>query len=177
MRTLCFIYLVTSLSLSLFSQKGSTFPTISGKGLDDKDITVPFKNGKYTVLAIAFNRGAEDDLKKWLNPLFNAFIKSEKQSSTDMELAEVYDVNFVFIPVIAGFKRIADDFRQGTDKQFWGYVMDTEKTDVKGLERKLNVQDSKIPYFYVLDAAGKIIEFESGKFNSSKLDRLEEAIE
>lgn len=177
MKRRSFVLFLLFCSFLALSQKGTIFPTIKGTGLDDKAITVPFKNGKFTVLAIAFSRSAEDDLKKWLNPLFDAFIKAEKESSTGFDLAEVYDVNFVFIPVIAGFKRVADDFKQGTDKRFWGYVMDTEKTDVKALQKALRVEDNGIPYFYVLDAEGKIVESESGKFSNAKLDKLEDAID
>lgn len=171
------IGLLLLLFLSAKAQKGIIFPALKGKSLDDKAISIPFSNGKFTVLAIAYSRAAEEDLKKWLNPLFDAFIKSEKESGNSMDLADVYDVNFVFVPVIAGFSKVAEDFKKGTDKQFWGYVMDTEKTDIKAIQKTLGVEDNKIPYFYVLNPEGKVLAFESGKFSSVKLDRLEEVIE
>ncbi len=166
------------LSLSLSAQKGVIFPSIKGITLNDKNITVPTKNDKYSVIAIAYNRSAEDDLKKWLNPLFDSFIKVEDSgSNTTFDMADVYDVNFVFIPMIAGFRRVADEFKKGTDKQFWQYIMDTEKTDVKVLQETLDVQDTKVPYFYVLDESGKVVEVQSGKFTAEKLEKLEAAVQ
>ena len=125
---------------------------------------------------IILGYGAEDLLKQWLNPLYETFIKKETQSS-QFDMAEIYDVNFVFIPMIAGFKKMADDFKKGTDKAFWPYIMDTQKTDIKELQKSLGVKDTKIPYFYILNKEGKVIVSESGKFSNQKLEKLEQSIE
>lgn len=162
-------------SLIMNAQKGKAFPAVNGATLDDKAAALPFRNGKFSIIAIAFNRGAEDDLKKWLNPLYDNFMKKEKVGNFDM--AELYDVNFVFVPMISGFKKIAQDFKAGTDKQFWPYIMDTEKTDVKELQKQLGVEDNKIPYFFVLNKEGKVVEVQSGKFSDSKMEKLQDAIE
>lgn len=169
------VVILAVISLNVPAQKGKVFPTVKGTTLDDKAAALPVKNGKFTIVAIAFNRGAEDDLKKWLNPLYDNFMKKEQSSNFDM--AEIYDVNFIFVPMISGFKKIAEDFKKGTDKQFWSHIMDTEKTDVKELQKQLGVEDNKIPYFFVLDKSGKIVETESGKFTEEKLEKLEDAIE
>jgi len=173
-RVLILALLITTLITT--AQKGKTFPVVTGITLDDKTLALPVKNGKFSIVAIAFNRGAEDDLKKWLNPLYNNFMKKEKGTS-NFDMAELYDVNFIFVPMIAGFKRVAEDFKKGTDKQFWPYIMDTEKTDVKELQKQLGVEDNKIPYFYVLNKEGKIVEEQSGKFSEDKMEKLEDAIE
>ena len=164
-----------ALTLNLSAQKGKKFPDVKGITLDEKASALPVKNGKFTIVAIAFHRGAEDDLKKWLNPLYDNFMKKEKKANFDM--AEIYDVNFIFVPMISGFKKIAQDFKNGTDKEFWPYIMDTEKTDVKELQKQLGVEDNKIPYFYVLDKDGKIVEAQSGKFSEAKMEKLADAIE
>ncbi len=171
------IFLALFISFCFSAQVGKVFPPIQGKTLDDKLISVPSKNGKYSVIAIAFSRQAEDDLKKWLNPLFQTFIKDEKENNKGMDMADVYDVNFVFVPMITGFKRIADEFKKDTDPQFWKYIMDTEKTDINSLQKSMLIEDSKIPYFFVLDASGKVLEVQSGKFLPAKIDKLEDAIE
>lgn len=164
------------LSFKIVSQNQTIFPEIHGTSLDDKHFTIPQHNNKYTLLAIAFSRGAEDDLRRWLNPLYETFVKKE-QNSGGLSSAEVYDVNFFFIPLISGFKKHAEDFKKGTDKEFWQYIIDTEKTDVKGLQKKLGLKDADVPYFFVLDKDGKIIEVQSGTFQTIKLDKLEDAIE
>lgn len=162
--------------LAAQAQKGKSFPAVNGVLLDGKTASLPIKNGKYTVIAIAYHRGAEDALKPWLNPLYNLFIVKKKGGS-NFDMAEVYDVNFVFVPMISGFKKISDDFKAGTDKVFWPYIMDTEKTDIKDLQKQLGVTDNKIPYFYVVDKAGKIVATQNGNFSEDKMDALEEAIE
>jgi len=174
MRKILFVCLAI-LSLNIFAQKGKMFPLVTGTTLDDKLTSVPMKNGKYSIVAIAFSRDAEDDLKKWLNLLYDNFMKKEKTGNFDM--AELYDVNFVFIPMISGFKKIAQDFKKGTDKEFWPHIMDTEKTDVKELQKQLGVEDNKIPYFFVVNKEGKIVEALNGKFTDEKLEKLEDAIE
>lgn len=171
------------LGLSLFiwnvysAQIGKVFPALNGVTLDEKPIQLPLKNNKFSVIAIAFNRAAEEDLKKWLNPLFQTFIKDETENNKGLDVADVYDVNFMFVPVIAGFKRIADDFKKDTDKRFWQYIMDTEKADMKGLQAKLGINDDKLPYFFIVNTQGTIVAVQSGKFLKEKMDKLEEAIE
>jgi ATP synthase subunit 10 len=174
MKNLVLIILVL-ICLHSTAQNGKQFPKMQGTTLDGKSLALPYKNNKYTVVAIAYSRDAEDDLKKWLNPLYSMFIKKGESSNFDM--AEIYDVNFIFIPMISGFKRIADDFKKGTDKEFWAYILDTEKTDVKELQAQLQVTDNKIPYFYVLDKNGKIVTTQSGKYTDDKIEKLEDAIE
>lgn len=158
------------------AQSGKNFPSVSGHTLDDKHLVVPQLNGKYTIVAIAFNRDAEDFLKQWLNPLYSAFIKKEKGES-QFDMAELFDVNFVFIPLISGFKKLEAEFKSNTDKGFWPYIMDTEKTDIKDVQKVLGIENTKIPYFYVLDKSGKIVAIQSGKYSEAKLDLLEDAIE
>src|SRR5688572_27311502 len=123
-------------SMSAFSQTGKNFPVTSGVTLDEQKMTVPLKNGKYSVVAIAFHRDAEDQLKEWLNPLYESFMVKEKSAGT-FDMSDFYDVNFVFIPMINGFKRVAEEFKKGTDKRFWPYILDTEKTDIKSLQNSL----------------------------------------
>lgn len=175
MKRLTLTSFIVLLTASLFAQKGKTFPVITGMFLDGKSITLPIKNGKETIVAIAFHKGAEDELKKWLNPLYYTFMKKPSKDNK-FDMAEVYDVNFVFAPMIAGFKKIADDFKAGTDKAFWPYILDTEKTDIKGIQKQLGITDNKAPYFFVVDKDGKILEVQSGDFNDSKVDALEEAV-
>lgn len=170
-----FLSLFLAATIFAKAQVGKLFPAVNGVLLNDKAISMPLKNNKFTVVAIAYHRGAEDELKKWLNPLYNLFIV-KKPGGSNFDMAEVYDVNFVFIPMISGFKKIAEDFKAGTDKEFWPYIMDTEKTDIKELQKQLGATDNKIPYFYVLDKSGKIVAAQNGNFSEDKLDALEEAV-
>ncbi|MES2679331.1 MAG: hypothetical protein V4635_05570 [Bacteroidota bacterium] len=169
------IVLSICLCFNIKAQVGKMFPIMNGTSLDDKIINMPMKNNKFTIVAIAYHRGAEEDLKKWLNPLYNMFIVKNKDGS-NFDMAEIYDVNFVFVPMISGFKMIAKDFKASTDKEFWPYIMDTEKTDIKEIQKELGATDNKIPYFYVLDKSGKIVHAEKGSFSEDKMDAIQEAV-
>jgi hypothetical protein len=170
------IVLSALVSIPAGAQNPVNFPVVKGETLDNKVITIPHTNTKYTIIGVAFNRHAEDELKRWLNPMYETFIKDESGGG-GFDMAEYHDVNFIFIPMIAGLSTVADDFKKGTDKQFWPYILDIEKKDAKELERVLNVKDNKIPYFYAVDPNGKILEMVSGSYSSDKLDKLEEAVD
>lgn len=144
--------------------------------LEEKGVTIPVNNGKYTLIAIAFSRAAEDNLRTWLNPLYETFVYKDKNSS-GLSPAEVNDVNFYFIPLISGFKKVRDIFKKETDKEFWQYIVDTEKTNIKAIQKTLNIKDDNLPYFFILNKEGIIIETVSGNFQPAKLDKLEDAIE
>ncbi len=162
--------------VAIKAQTVKSFPQVNGVTLEDKKLTIPVKNNKYSVIAIAFHRDAEDQLKEWLNPLYDNFMVKEKKPG-NFDMSDFYDVNFVFIPMINGFKRIADEFKSGTDKRFWQYILDTEKTDIKGLQKSLGVTNNKEPYFFILDKEGNVVAFEHGKFDKGKMSALEDAIE
>ncbi|MCW3077399.1 MAG: hypothetical protein JWO32_2008 [Bacteroidetes bacterium] len=170
------LIIISSLIVNIsLAQKGKIFPVIQGTTLDGKAVNLPIKNGKETIVAIAYHRNAEDALKEWLNPLYETFIKKEKGTS-DFDVSEIYDVNFVFVPMISGFKKIAKEFKEGTEKEFWPYIMDTEKSDITAIQKELGAADNKIPYFYVLDKDGKVLVVQTGKFTEDKMSNLEEAI-
>lgn len=167
------IALALLFSLSIQAQVGKVFPTIIGVSLSDKSMSLPVKNGKFSIVAIAFNKSAEDELKKWLNPLYDTFMNKDKGK---LSMGEAHDVNFYFVPLIGGLKIVANKFKETTDKAFWPYIMDTDKTDIKLQQKLLDIKDNKIPYFFVLNKDGKVVEVQSGDFNEDKIDKLEEAV-
>lgn len=164
---------ICAIALNITAQKGKTFPTIIGETLEGKAISLPIKNNKQTIVAWVFNRSAEDELKKWLNPLYSTFMDKPKGKPAMGQ--NVYDVNFVFIPLIGGLKKIREDFKATTDKGFWPYIMDTDKTDMKLQAEILGIKDKSIPYIMVLDKDGKIVEVQSGAYSEDKEEKIEEA--
>lgn len=162
--------------LSGAAQKGKTFPMTYGATLENKGTSIPQKNGKFSIVAVAFNKSAEAELKKWLNPLYNTFMVKATGPKT-IDISTSYDVNFTFVPLIGGIKKVADDFKASTDKGFWPYIMDTEKTDMKDVELILDVKDRKVPYIFVLDKNGIVVDFQTGDYSEAKIDAMEEAME
>lgn len=155
-------------------QVGKTFPKINGFDLNDKALTLPQNNGKYTIVAIAYLREAEPEMKKWLNPLFDEFVNKDK-GALDMS-GGGHDVNFYFVPMISGLKNAKMDYKDNTDKGFYPYIMDTDKYDIKGMQKELGIENPKIPYFYVLDKNGKIVNVQSGKYSEEKVEQMDDAI-
>ncbi len=164
------------LVMSCFSQAGQVFPKLEGSDLNDKAVVLPQQNGKYTIVAIAYLREAEPEMKKWLNPLYNEFVNKDK-GKADFDMTESYDVNFYFVPMISGLKMAKKEYKDNTDKGFWPYIIDTEKADIKGMQKTLGVTNPKAPYFYVLDKDGKIVSVQSGNFNEQKLEKLADAVQ
>ena len=161
--------------------KGKTFPDLSGETFDGKNISVP-KNtmGKITIIGVCFSKDAEDDLKTWLNPIYNMFVV--KKDTNDFFSAAVnYDVHFYFIPMLNKANQLLEKsskekIRNGTDKEFWPYLV-FYSGNIKPYKEDFDIKDSKIPYFFVLDKNGKIIHVTSGKFSEDKLDRIENFME
>ena len=172
MKRVCYLFLFILFGSVLGAQQ---FPPVKGTLLDGTELTLPVSNGKYSLIAIAFHRDAEDALKHWLQPLYDNFIR--KESGDPFDMAEFYDVNFVFVPMIQGFGKVADEFKANTDKHYWPYILDTEKTDIRGLQQKLGVKDTRQPHFYVVDPAGKVVAETQGLFSEKKLEHLEEAVQ
>jgi hypothetical protein len=156
-----------------FSQK--IFPEIEGVTLDEKAVSLPFRNSKYSVIGVAFSRKAEDELKRWSNLIYEVFVKKEK-TKDPFDMAEIYDVNFIFIPLISVFRKFSGEFKKRSDEHYWPYIMNPERGGVKQLKSELLVADKDIPYFYVTDPQGVIVARQEGSYSENKMESLESAV-
>ena len=171
------------LSFSAFSQngKGQQYPPMTGETFAGKAISLPEDTkGKITIIGVCFSKKAEDDLKTWLNPLYNMFIV-KKDTNDFFSAAANYDVHFYFIPMLNKINQILatsskEKIRNDTDKEFWPYLI-FYTGSIKPYKEDLSIKDSEVPYFFVLDKAGKIIRVESGKYDEKKMGRIEDFIE
>jgi hypothetical protein len=156
---------------------GSTFPQLSGETADDKTVSLPQDAaGKYTFIAVAHSRRSQDQLGTWLQPVFDKFIqKSEGLFSFP------YDVNVYFIPMFSGLNAAA----AGTAKKRAAASIDPVllpyiifyKGDISQYKESLQIQQKDSPYFFVLNAEGKIVHATSGPYTEAKMEALEENIE
>ena len=172
-----FIVLITIFfSCQSFAQVKTNFPTLVGHTLEGTAITLPENPAKkFTIVGICFKRTAEDALKTWINPMYNTFV-AKANSSDYFDVANYYDVNYFFIPLISGFKKAANEFKANTQEDLWKNVIDCD-TDIKLLKEQLKPSDENAPYFFVINLQGKIVEVVSGKFTEDKMDKLQEAID
>jgi len=170
------IILALFLSISFFAQVKGNFPALSGHTLEGTATTIPLVGTKkFTIVGLCYKRSAEEDLKTWIQPMYDVFVA--KPNGTDyFDVASYFDVNYFFIPLISGFKKAAADFKAATQKDLWKNVIDCD-TDIKLLKEQLKPTDDNVPYFYVIDLKGKIVEVVTGKYTEAKMDKIQEAID
>lgn len=164
------------ISLNAVSQTKGQFPQLIGHTLEGTAITIPLASTKkFTIVGLCYKRSAEDELKTWIQPMYDVFVAKPK--GTDyFDVASYFDVNYYFIPLISGFKKAAADFKAATQQDLWKNVIDCD-TEIKLLKEKLKPADDNTPYFYVIDTNGKIVEVVTGKYTDAKMDKIQEAID
>jgi len=92
-----------------------------------------------------------------------------------------YDVNVYFVPMFTGVNAAATGTAKkkalkNVDPQLLPYIL-FYKGELKSYKEALDFEKRDIPYFFVLDANGKIVYATSGGFTEDKLDEVEESIE
>jgi hypothetical protein len=165
-----------SLALMINAQSKVQFPSLNGHTLEGNAISLPLaKTAKFTIIGLCYKRSAEEDLKTWIQPMYDVFVA--KPNAGDFgDVANYFDVNYYFIPLISGFKKAANDFKSATQKDLWKNVIDCD-TDIKLLKEQLKPTNDDVPYFYVLNEKGQIVEVVSGKYTEAKMDKIQEAID
>lgn len=157
---------------------GKMFPAMEAETVEDKKVKLPDDvKGKYTLLGLAYSKKSEDELNSWFQPVFEKFV----QKSTGLMSGFGYDVNVYFVPMFTGVNAAATGTAKrkaikNIDPQLLPYIL-FYKGELKSYKEALDFEKKDIPYFFVLDADGKIIHATSGKYSSAKMDKVEEVIE
>jgi hypothetical protein len=158
-------------------QVGKLFPELKGNTLTDKKITLPQDTkGKFTLLGLAYSKGAEEELSTWFQPVFSTFIEKNKPSLFN----ESYDVNLYFIPMFTGVNQVASEaaskkMKTNYNEIFHAYVL-IYKGELKKYKDQLDFEKKDTPYFFVLDKEGKMIYATSGKYSDDKMEKIESVI-
>ena len=176
------IFLAYALSFSsfpVFSQVGDLFPPMETESLTNEFINIPTDlSGKHSIIGLAYSKRSENDLKTWFEPAYNHFIyKPEKPSVFDF----TYDVNCYFIPMFTGAKRpayrgVMKKLRKTIDKRLLPYVL-FYKGQLKTYKKALNFKGRDVPYFFVVEPGGKIVYATSGRYTSSKMQEIVNALD
>ncbi len=157
---------------------GKVFPVMVAETIEDKKVNLPGDvSGKYTLLGLAYSKKSEDELNSWFQPVFEKFVRK----STGLMADFGYDVNVYFIPMFTGVNAAATGTAKrkalkDIDPQLLPYIL-FYKGELKPYKEALDFEKKDIPYFFVLDADGKILYATSGKFTEKKLDEVEAVIE
>jgi hypothetical protein len=165
--------------LSLSAQViGKAFPSMEAETVEDKKVLLPAAvAGKYTLLGLAYSKKAEDELNSWFQPVFEKFIQKNKGVFESFG----YDVNVYFVPMFTGVNAAATGTAkkkaaQNVDPNLLPYIL-FYKGELKPYKEALDFEGKDTPYFFVLDAAGKIVYATSGKFSAKKMDEVEAVLE
>jgi hypothetical protein len=157
---------------------GKQFPDMEAETVEDKKVKLPGDTkGKYTLLGLAYSKKSEDELNGWFNPVFAKFI----QKTGGLMAGMGYDVNVYFVPMFTGVNAAASGTAKkkaikGVDPQLLPYIL-FYRGELKPYKEALDFEKKDIPYFFVLDANGKIVYATSGKYSEDKMDEIESAIE
>ncbi|MDQ3049078.1 MAG: hypothetical protein M3R27_16140 [Bacteroidota bacterium] len=161
---------------------GKAFPAMECEDYTGKKINIPRDTkGKYTVLGMAFSNDAEQDLKTWINPVYNKFIGKVDASEADVfDVSTEYDIHLFFIPMFTGANQVTaksskEKIKKATDPELHPYVLFYE--GAKTYKEELDFEKKNIPYFFVLDKTGKIVYATSGKYDDKKLEKIIDIIE
>lgn len=177
-KLLIVMFWLAASSLSFAQVVGKMFPDLTAETVEDKKVTLPADTkGKYTLLGLAYSKKSEDELNSWFSPVFFKFI----QKTNGLMAGMGYDVNVYFVPMFTGINAAATGTAKkkaikNVDPQLLPYIL-FYKGELKTYKEALDFEKKDIPYFFVLDANGKIVYATSGKFSDAKLDEIEESIE
>lgn len=175
------LYFITALvihPLAYAQIVGKQFPEMIAETVEDKKVNLPADaGGKYTLLGLAYSKKSEDELNTWFSPVFNKFIRKPEGMMAGMG----YDVNVYFVPMFTGVNAAATGTAKkkaikNVDPQLLPYIL-FYRGELKKYKEALDFEKRDIPYFFVLDQAGKIVYATSGAFSETKMDALEEAIQ
>lgn len=161
---------------SVFSATGQTFPSMECTSLQGKKIVLPSENnGKTTVLGMAFSQKAEKDLSTWYQPGYSTFI--EKADANALIPMDSYDVNCYFVPVFSGIMQAAagqaeKKMKEGIDKSLHANVL-LFKGKADEIKSTLKIDKTETPWFFVVDASGKVLHTTSGAYSEAKMEEIE----
>lgn len=157
---------------------GKKFPSMTAETVDDAQIRLPEDvQGKYTLIGLAYSKKSESELNSWFQPVFSKFI----QKTNGLFSGFAYDVNVYFVPMFTGVNAAATGTAKrkaarSIDPQLLPYIL-FYRGDLKTYKKALDFEKKDVPYFFVLDAAGKIVYATSGKYSEAKMEAIEGNIE
>lgn len=178
MKKMMLLFSALLLAASAFAQVGKMFPSMEAETVEDRKVALPGDvKGKYTLLGLAYSKKSEDELNSWYQPVFEKFIQKTSGVLSDFS----YDVNVYFVPMFTGVNAAATGTAKrkaikNVDPQLLPYIL-FYRGELKPYKEALDFEKKDIPYFFVLDADGKIIFATSGKYSADKMDKIEAVLE
>nr|WKN39322.1 hypothetical protein K4G66_11535 [Tunicatimonas sp. TK19036] len=159
------------------------FPAMEAETVDDEVVNLPADTkGRITLVGLAYSKKSEKDLTTWMDPVFNTFIKQKlNPDSGGLFSSFTYDIDVYLIPMFTGVKAAAAGTAKrkaakGIDQRLLPYIL-FYQGKLKPYKEALDFEKKDIPYFFLLDEAGKIVCATSGRYSEVKMNKIEEAID
>ena len=113
-------------------------------------------------------------MEEWFEPAYLRFVAKHGL------FAGAYDCAVYFVPLFTGVNKAAYEpsmkrFRKSAAPEIVEHVV-FSKADLDQLKAALGLEHRDIPYFFVLDAEGRIIHRAQGGFPDEKLEAMEEVL-
>jgi hypothetical protein len=172
------VCLIFATQLTFAQVIGKYFPEMLVETVEDEVIVIPSASlGKFTLIGLAYSKKSEDDLNTWFQPVFNKFIAK----SGGLFSSFAYDVNVYFIPMFTGVNAAATGTAKkkaikNIDSQLLPHIL-FYKGEIKTYKDALDFDKKDVPYFFVLDAEGKIIYATTGRFTDAKMEEVEDVLD
>lgn len=169
------ILLLSALFVSCTAFAQTSFPTIAGETTDGSTVELPAASkGKPAIIAVAFGKKAEPVLAEWYEPAYLRFVAKHGL------FAGATDAQLYFVPIFVGLNKAAYEpsmkrLRKSADPDVAKRVV-FFKGEADAVLDALGMKDKDEPWFFALDAEGRIVHKEKGAFTVVKLDALEEAL-
>ncbi|MBL7940603.1 MAG: hypothetical protein JNL43_14675 [Flavobacteriales bacterium] len=155
--------------------RAQTFPALTGETASGASITLPARSAKaWTIIGIAYSQKASPMLEEWYEPAYLRFIAKHGL------MAGSYEADVYFVPLFVGLNKAAYEpsmkkFRKSADPEIVDHVL-FSKDELDPLKAALEMDEKDIPYFFVLNAEGKIVHRAKGAFSEEKLEAIEEVM-
>ena len=156
--------------------EAQTIPSFTGTTAENKAVNIPGSSkGKFALICFASSKKAQADLESWLNPVYNRYIA--KTGFMD----DMFDVDVFFVPIFGGAEgamqsTIKRRFIETAQKDVWPHLIFAESA-LKEILAPLNMNNESVPYFFLIDADGKIVYRTSGAFSEEKFDAIDDLVE
>lgn len=148
------------------------FPDLVGEGLDGRSVQLPAAGtGSFTLIGMAHGQKAAPVLEEWYEPAYLRFVAGHGL------FAKAYKVEVYFVPMFVGLNKAAYEptmkkVRQGAAPEVADRII-FFKGDIAPYQEALGMPRKDIPYFFVLDAEGRIVHSTEGRFTDEKLEAIE----
>ncbi|MBK8338718.1 MAG: hypothetical protein IPK99_01265 [Flavobacteriales bacterium] len=165
----------TLLTVGMATAQTDRFPPLTGETSDGRSVTLPAAGAKgYTLVGLAFSQKASPLLEEWAEPAFLRFVAKHGL------FADTYEADVWFIPMFVGGNKVAYEpslkkFRKSADPEVAEHVLFFQG-ELAPFQLALGMENENIPYFFVLDAEGRIVHRTEGTYSLEKLDAIEERL-